>query len=318
MNNVKRSKRITIEENYEKTINEENIKLLNKFLMEKELAGKSLKTIYNYKRDLLQWMSYLNKYQFNISVLTCTEDDIAEFIYFCQKQGNNTERIKRRMSPISSFYIYLKKKKIMKENPLEFIERPKKGLPVVTQTFFTQEQYNLMKQKLEECKNLQLQVYGILSVDTMARVNAISNLKWEQVNFEYRTIDNVLEKEGYIVDLYFDDYTKDLLLKLVEYRKNNNINDNGYIFITKVSDEYKNIAKTTLNLWATKIGNMIGVPTCHPHDFRHSGSQLRKLAGMPIETISELLNHQGLDVTKKFYLRQDKRKTQEIKDKYKI
>ena len=70
--------------------------------------------------------------------------------------------------------------------------------------------------------------------------------------------------------------------------------------------------------WCKKIGKMIGIPTLHPHDFRHSGSQLLKLAGCPIEQISELLNHSGLDVTKKFYLRPDQDKIREMKDKYEI
>ena len=56
----------------------------------------------------------------------------------------------------------------------------------------------------------------------------------------------------------------------------------------------------------------------HAHDFRYSGSQLLKLNGMPIEDISELLNHAGIDVTKKHYLRQDKKKIKENKDKYSI
>ena len=63
---------------------------------------------------------------------------------------------------------------------------------------------------------------------------------------------------------------------------------------------------------------MIGIKTLHPHDFRHSGSQLLSLNGCPIEKISELLNHSGLDVTKAHYLRQDKKKIREEKDKYTI
>ena len=61
---------------------------------------------------------------------------------------------------------------------------------------------------------------------------------------------------------------------------------------------------------------MIGVDSLHPHDFRHSGSQLLSLTGMPIEKISELLNHSGLDVTKNHYLKQDKKKIKAEKDKY--
>lgn len=317
-NQLNRSKRIIIDNNFEQTINKENLILLNKYMQDMEIRELSSKSIYNYKRDILQWMSYLNQHQFNINVKQCTEDDIEEFIYFCKKEGNNTERIKRRLASISAFYKYLRRKKTITDNPLEFMSRPKKGLPVVIQTFLTQDQYILMKSKLKENNNLQLEVYGILSIDTMARVNAISSIRWEQIDFESRTIDDVLEKEGYLVILYFDIETKELLLKLKDYRLKNKINDNGYLFYSKINNKTENISTGTLNKWASKIGNMINVPSLHPHDFRHSGSQLRKLAGMPIEDISELLNHAGLDVTKKFYLRQDKRKMQENKDKFKI
>ena len=68
----------------------------------------SEKTIYNYNTDLRQWFIYILDYQFNGSVLTLEEDDILEFISFCKDNGNNTERIKRRLSTISAFYKYLK------------------------------------------------------------------------------------------------------------------------------------------------------------------------------------------------------------------
>jgi len=73
-----------------------------------------------------------------------------------------------------------------------------------------------------------------------------------------------------------------------------------------------------MNKWCKKIGHAIGVETLHPHDLRHSGSQLLKLAGCPIEQISSLLNHKGLDVTKKHYLIEDKEQTKKIKSQYKI
>jgi integrase len=63
---------------------------------------------------------------------------------------------------------------------------------------------------------------------------------------------------------------------------------------------------------------LINVPTLHAHDFRHTGAQLLKLKGCPIETISELLNHASIDVTRKYYLRQDKEKMSQEKDKYDV
>ena len=73
-----------------------------------------------------------------------------------------------------------------------------------------------------------------------------------------------------------------------------------------------------LHGWARRIGRMIGVPTLHPHDFRHSGSQLLKLAGMPLEEISSFLNHESTETTRKHYLQADTQSMRAAKDKYGI
>jgi integrase len=152
----------------------------------------------------------------------------------------------------------------------------------------------------------------------MARVNAVSNVRWEQIDFDERTVNDVLEKEGKIVTLYFSTEVKELLFKLQADRKANNIDDKGWVFITRYDQDYNKVAKGTMQNWAKRVGELIGVSTLHAHDFRHSGSQLMLLNGAPLEQISGLLNHSGLDVTKKFYTRQDKKKVQENKDKYGI
>lgn len=315
-NELKRSKRIIIgDEKDAKEINPENMKLLNKYKRDMEMRELSAKSIYSYECDILAWFRYLVKEQYNPIATELTEDDIEEFIYFCKQEGNNTERIKRRMSSLSAFYKFLRKKKVIKENPMEFISRPKKGLPVVTQTFLTLEQYNELKEKLYNQDNLQLRTYVMFSISTMARVTAVSSILWEQIDFEARTVDDVLEKEGKIVTLYFSNEVKELLLKLKKEREEKQIN-NPYVFITFHNKEWRQVTTGTLSEWTKKVGEMIGVDSLHCHDYRHSGSQLLNLSGMPIEKISQLLNHSGLDVTKNHYLKADKKKIQEDKDKF--
>jgi site-specific recombinase XerD len=318
-NELNRSVRIIFEKKFELEISPINLNFLKKYLIDMEIRNLSKKTIYNYQRDLLQWFSYLNKEQFNLNVKDVTENDIEEFLYFCKQEGNNIERLRRRTAVVSSFYKFMRKKKEITENPCEFITRPKKGLPIVTQTFLTFEQYDSMKKKLEEHGDIQLYVYAMISIDTMARVNAISNIKWKQIDLEGRMIDDVLEKENKIVTLYFSEESKILLEKLKKYRKENDIDDNGYLFCSRAFIKLSpKISAITLFSWAKKIGELINVPTLHPHDFRHSGSQLRKLRGMKIEDISALLNHSGLDVTRKHYLKQDKTEMREKMDKFKL
>ena len=281
----------------------------------RDLSGNTVKQYYS---DLMQWFIYMHDNQFNLSVLEATEDDITEYYYWRKQQGNNVNRQKRIMSSISAFYKFLRKKRLIKESPVEFIDRPKQGLPIAIQTYLTKEQVQLMREKLEEYGDIQLQAYAFLSLTTMARVHAIASLKWKQVDFNERICSDVLEKEGKIVELSFSEETKDYLLKLIEYRKENNIDDHGRIFISPYVTDDKPIQDGTLNSWCKKIGELIEVPSLHPHDFRHSYATLMKNSGIDLESISEMLNHASVDVTKKFYIKSDSSKIRKLKDSVNI
>lgn len=297
-------------------VNPETLKLWSKYKIDMEIRALSEKTITQYNSDLSQWFMYIYEHQFNISVKEITEDDIEEFIYYTQKQGNNTNRIKRRMSTISAFYKFLIKKRIIKENPMMFIERPKNKLPIVTQTYLTTEQINEIRDKLTG--NLQLKTYALFSLSTMARVNAIAHLRWDQINFNDRICEDVLEKEQKYVTLYFSEEVGELLKELKSERIKKNINDYGWVWRTPYVNEETPISNGTLSSWCNKIGILINVPTLHPHDFRHSGATLLKDKGMALEDVSSLLNHNSTDVTKKFYIKENKKAIGQLKDKYGI
>lgn len=316
---VERSKRICLyDEEKLKNINPETLKLFQKYQVDMSIRDLSINSINAYNSDLRQWFIYMHDNQFNLSVLEATEDDILEYYFWRKQQGNNVNRQKRVMASVSAFYKFLRKKKYIKESPVEFIDRPKEGLPIAVQTYLTKEQVQLMRDKLEEYGNVQLQAYTFLSLTTMARVHAIANLRWEQVDLEERICKDVLEKEGKIVELSFSEETKGYLEKLIKYRKDNNINDYGWIFITPFVREDRPIKDGTLNDWCKKIGDMINVPTLHPHDFRHSYANLLKHSGISLEDVSTMLNHSGTDVTKKYYLKVDTTKIRKLKDSIQI
>ena len=314
-----RSKRIVLhdKEKLEK-VNPETLSLMKKYKIDMSLRELSEKTIYQYEKDLDQWFIYILDNQFNQSVKDLTDDDITEFFYFCKQSGNNTERMKRRMAAISAFYKFLRKKKLILENPCEFLDRPKKGAPVVVQTFLTKEQVQFMKDKLTEYGDLQLKTYALFSLSTMARVNAVANVKWKQIDFENRIVKDVLEKEGKIVDLFFSKEVKELLLQLQAERQEKGVEDFGWVWYSGHTTEDKPISTGTLGEWCKKIGEMIGVPELHSHDWRHSMADQLHKSGMPLEDVSALLHHSGTDVTKKHYLKEDTARLTKLKDQFEI
>lgn len=274
----------------------------------------SKNTIHQYNSDLMQWFIFMHDNQFNLSCLEAKDEDLEEYYYWRKQQGNNVNRQKRVMASISAFYKFLRKKKLITESPVEFIERPKSGQPITVQTYLTKEQVQLMREKLKEYGDVQLQAYAFVSLTTMARVNAVANLRWEQIDWDERIFSGVLEKEGKIVELSFSEETKGYLENLVQYRKDKDINDYGWVFISPYVTENKPINNGTLNDWCKTIGNMIGEPTLHCHDFRHSFATLLKNEGVSLEDVSTMLNHSGTDVTKKFYIKMDTSKVRRIKD----
>ncbi len=316
---AERSKRICLyDEEKAKQINPETLKLFQKYQIDMSIRDLSKNTILQYNSDLMQWFIYMYNNQFNLSVIEAKDEDLEEYYYWRKQQGNNVNRQKRVMASISAFYKFLRKKKLIVESPVEFIERPKAGQPITVQTYLTKEQVQLMRDKLQEHGDIQLQAYAFVSLTTMARVNAVANLRWEQIDWDERIFSNVLEKEGKIVELSFSEETKGYLENLVQYRKDNEINDYGWVFISPYVTEDKPINNGTLNDWCKVIGEMIGEPTLHCHDFRHSYATLLKNEGVNLEDVSVMLNHSGTDVTKKFYIKTDTSKVRKIKDSINI
>lgn len=313
---MERSKRIKL---YTKKdiplFNTENMKLLQKYTANLGMRELSKNTIYGYTCDIYAWFGYILKHQFNQDILQLNEDDIMEYLYYCKTEGNHSRRMRRRIASISAFYLFLRKKRITKENPCDFLDRPERDVDIVVQTYLTPEQIKNLKYKLLELNNPQITTYALLSLSTMARVTAISNIKWSQIDFQERVINDVIEKEGYNVTLYFSEEVKDVLMDLKETRIKKGISCDS-IFISKYRGRYKQVDISTLGSWAKKCGNLINVPTLHPHDFRHSAATILKNNGMPLEEVSYLLNHKGVDVTLKHYIRQDKKKIRNLKDKY--
>ena len=101
----KRSKPVKLyDETKIELINGDTKKYWKKYQQYMSIKELSEKTIYNYNSDLSQWFIFILDNQYNQSVIDLDEDDILEFITFAKEQGNNTERIKRRLSTISAFY----------------------------------------------------------------------------------------------------------------------------------------------------------------------------------------------------------------------
>ncbi len=300
-------------------INPLNIELMEKFILGKRNLSDASKSAYT--SDLTQfWVYILHNYS-NQFLFDMDEDTAAEciddFISFCiSKLENSERRISRRTSSISSLYIFYKKRKKIKYNPIELIERVRaqQGQYVAHHVFLTQEQIELIRKGLEEHPNTQLELYFELALFCMARVTALSSIKIEQIDLEKKVIAGVREKESYIVQLYISDKVKNLIIKWLVERKEKGI-ESELLFTTRNGRNAKSLFQ---GAYTQKLGEYAGIDGITAHCLRRSGSSLRKRAGQNLENISKLLNHKSTEVTSKFYIEQDFSELQQDAEQFNI
>jgi len=303
-------------------VNPLNSDLWKKYLMGKRTLSKTTKD--SYESDINQFFVYIllnhdNKFIFDIPMEEMA-DILDDYICMCASVfENNDRRLARRLSAISSIYLYFKKKRKIKDNPVELIERPKiqKGKFDMKQTFLTKEQVEIIREKLEDYGKTQLKLFFELGLYTMARVNALANIKIEDIDLEKNRIENVIEKEGYEVVLMFNEKCKELIVKWIEERKEAGI-ECDLLFITITRDKKGKNAKSSMQeTWIKRIGSFID-SNLHCHDLRHSGANLLYQAGMPLERVSKALNHRGTQVTQDHYLQINHDELQEELEKFSV
>lgn len=90
-------------------INPETKRLWRRYEADMKIRGLSDGTVAGYKNDMEQFFIWIYDNLSNIPITDIGEEDITEFILYCQDGGNNSRRIKRRLSSISAFYKFLRK-----------------------------------------------------------------------------------------------------------------------------------------------------------------------------------------------------------------
>lgn len=339
MSNSKRKYTIYATKEKIAKISDENKQLIHRFFVGKT-QSLSESTKKSYESDFNQFFIYIAENYQNRPIISMMKkkdfqqdgsfiwiEDMEEIVYVLEDYiafcitflGNNERRVQRRISSLSSLFIFMKKKRMIKENPVEMLDRPKvkkKDKQQIKQTFLTLEQVDEIREKLSETGDVQLELFFEFGISTMARANAISNVKIEQIDLVQRRVVDILEKEQKLVKLYFSERCSDLIREWIDKRQHKGI-DSPYLFITKYAGKWDKVAKGTLqSSWIKKIGDLIGIPELHCHDLRHSGSDILHKMGVKLETISALLNHEGTQVTQDHYIQIDHDKIQEEKDKF--
>lgn len=265
-------------------------------------------TINNYKYDLLKFNRFLTK--LNIDIINVNVNDITSYI----KEISNLDSssISRNITTLNNFYNYLIVNKIIKNNPCEFIDRPKlkKRIPNV---LTVKEVDNLLDIKLNNEFDYRNKAMLELMYSAGLRVSEMISLTTRDIDFENCVVrcfgkgskERIVPLNDYVI-FYLKSYLERRHLLIKKYRNdylflNNHgkkLTRQGFLYILKGILKEKEIDKYVT-----------------PHTLRHSFATHLLEGGADLRSIQILLGHENLTTTS-IYTHVSRKKVHEDYIKY--
>ncbi len=268
----------------------------------------SLNTLQSYKRDIEQYITYLN--EINVANITATnKTTIIAYLLHLQKKGRATSTISRNLASIRSFYQFLHKNKVIELDPTSELESPKveKKLP---QILSTQEVELLLDQpKCLDLKGIRDKAMLELLYATGIRVSELISLNLSDINLELGFIRcNKGNRERSIpigsisisaVNEYLTKSRNFLIQETTEEALFVNVNGKRLTRqgFWKIIKHYKNQANINKDIT--------------PHMLRHSFAAHLLENGADLRSIQEMLGHSDISSTQ-IYTQIAKNKIKEI------
>lgn len=296
-----------MEETYENYKDIENLMFfVDKYLYYEEvILGKSSNTIRSYRRDILQFMEYIDEYEEirtfeDVEMLT-----IRSFIAYL----NSDERLKkkknakvvskrsinRKISALRTFFKYLQEKKVIQTNKVMYVNMPKfeKELPNV----LSKDDLNKMRSVIntEKITGIRDRLIIELLYSSGIRASELINLNEYVIDFNEREM-RIVGKGDKERITFFSRNAKKWLEKYIEEKKKEYKNYSKEILIT--NSKGKKLTTRSLRRLISNHATEAGLQKeVTPHVFRHSFATELLNNGVDIRYLQELLGHSSISTT---------------------
>ena len=149
-----------------------------------DIRHKSLNTVESYKRDVTQYISYLDGTGVT-DISSTTKTTVLSYLLYLQKEGRASSTVSRTLASLRSYYLFMMQNGVVKSNPTSNLEAPhvEKKIPKI----LSGEEVELLFFFLEQpknCDNKGIRDKAMLELlyATGIRVSELINLDVSDVN----------------------------------------------------------------------------------------------------------------------------------------
>ena len=269
----------------------------------------SPQTIDAYKRDINQYLGYLNDSGIkNLSKIK--SNHIRDYIRVLNDGGMAPASISRIISSIRSYHKYLSSENILDKNPVLVINNPK--LPKKLPDVLSEREISLIIGSIDESSQFYQRDKAIIEMlySCGIRVSEICNLEMSNLFLEDELI-RVMGKGnkerllplGNRSRIYLDNYLLNSRLKYIKKTKS------SFVFVSRNGNQLtRAMVNIILNKWVDISGLRKPVS---PHKLRHSFATHLLEGGADLRFVQALLGHSDISTTQ-IYTHLDKHHLKEV------
>ena len=146
-----------------------------------DIRHKSLNTVESYKRDVTQYISYLDGTGVT-DISSTTKTTVLSYLLYLQKEGRASSTVSRTLASLRSYYLFMMQNGVVKSNPTSNLEAPhvEKKIPKI----LSGEEVELLLEQPKNCDNKGIRDKDMLELlyATGIRVSELINLDVSDVN----------------------------------------------------------------------------------------------------------------------------------------
>ncbi|WP_244835228.1 tyrosine-type recombinase/integrase [Clostridium sp. BJN0001] len=276
--------------------------LLKEFILELEIRNYSKRTLKGYRNNNLLMFTYLEK-EFNITDIEDVKPTyIKSYIKFLQRIKRKPTYINGIIKCFRAFFKYATDEEIIENNPMLKINWLKEE-KVIINTFNDEEVDRMMKVYTgSDYMNIRNKCILAILFDTGVRNLELCSLKTNDVKDTYLTVKQGKCRKDRRVAL--SPISRRIILRYVRCRNSffaNRIIDETTPFF--LSYRFKaltiEVVERVMKI-AGKKANIRKDIRCSPHTARHYFAQAQLRNGLDIYSLSRLLGHENISITKRY------------------
>lgn len=146
-----------------------------------DIRHKSLNTVESYKRDVTQYISYLDGTGVT-DISSTTKTTVLSYLLYLQKEGRASSTVSRTLASLRSYYLFMMQNGVVKSNATSNLEAPhvEKKIPKI----LSGEEVELLLEQPKDCDNKGIRDKAMLELlyATGIRVSELINLDVSDVN----------------------------------------------------------------------------------------------------------------------------------------